>query len=172
MAPIVDRSNASLALDFLDDEDEIPDLVADWDSDDSECSSTRSQTFTIIIMNEAAPVPSDTVSTSSNPFDLSRSHESGDEYDAFSVPNYSSDCDIANLLPLQPPRITPFSRHAFLSEFDMRSPAQYVIIFYSTFSYLRYSNFQSLTSFSTVTGIHITALIADLFETDVSNHCR
>ena len=144
MAPIVDRSNASLALDFLDDEDEIPpDLVADWDSDDSECSSTRSQTSTIVIMNEAAPVLSDTVSTSGSPFDLSGSHESGDEYDAFSVPDYSSDSDIANLLPLQLPRITPFSRRAFLSEFDMRSPAQYVIIFYSTLHTFDAANFNT-----------------------------
>ena len=51
----------------------------------------------------------------------------------------------------------------------MRYPAQYVIIFYSTLSSLRYSNFQYLTSDSTVTGIQITALIADLFERDVSN---
>ena len=160
-------------LDFLDDDydEEIPDLIADWDSDDSECSSTSSQTSTIIIINEAAPLPLDTVSTSCNPFDLSGNHERGDEYDSFSVPDYSLDGDNVTLLIFASSAAQDyfFSRRAFLSEFDMRSPAQYVIIFYSTLSSLRYSNFQYLTSDSTVTGIHVTALIADLFETDVSN---
>ena len=111
MAPIANRSNASLAPAFTDDDDddEIPDLIPDWDSDDSECSSTRSQTSTIIIINAAAPVPSDTVSTSGNPFDLSGNHESGDEDDAFSVPDYSSDGENANLCLFSRPGLLLFT---------------------------------------------------------------